>query len=101
MILSGQRPNMPTLDPTSPAFPESPYIRIGQPAPADDPIVLARSVITVSPTGDGALPEGWTAQDYFDDFSDPTDQPVLSRTTDYLNTILGVGTHVNVYLTKK
>jgi hypothetical protein len=100
MIFNGQGPNQPTLDPTSPAFPESPYIRVGQPAPVADPVVLARSVVTVSPTGDASLPAGFTSSDLFDDFDDDTDQPVLLRTTDPANKILGVGTHINVYTTK-
>jgi hypothetical protein len=100
MIFNGQGPNQPTLDPTSPAFPESPYIRLAQPAPADDPVVLSRSVVSVSPTGTSTLPEGFSATDFFDDFSDDTDQPVLLRTTDPANAILGVGTPINVYETK-
>jgi len=51
MILNGQAPNQPTLDPKSADFPESPYVRLGQPAPVEDPVVLARSVVTVSPSG--------------------------------------------------
>jgi hypothetical protein len=99
MIFNGEGPNQPTLDPKSPAFPESPYIRIGQPAPPDDPIVLARSVVSVSPSGDATPLEGFSATDYFDDFDDDTDQPVLLRNTDPSTDVLG-GT-VNVYTTKK
>ena len=101
MIFNGQGPNLPTLDTTSPSFPESPYVRVGQPAPADDPVVLARSVVSVSPAGDATLPAGFGAGDLFDDFDDNTDQPILLRKTDPANQILGVGTHINVYTTKK
>jgi len=100
MILNGQGPNQPTLDPSSPAFPESPYIRVGQPAPADDPIVLARAVVKVTPTGNATLPDGFTEDDYFDDFDDDTDQPKLLRSHDLVNDVLG-GQPVKVYLTKK
>jgi hypothetical protein len=101
MIFNGQAPNMPTLDPNSPSFPESPTIRIGQPAPADDPVVLARAIVQVSPTGTATLPDGFGPQDYFDDFEDNTDQPVLLRADDYVRQVVGVGLSVNVYLTKK
>jgi len=101
MIFNGQGPNMPTLDPNSPSFPESPFVRVGQPAPADDPVVLARAIVQVSPTGTANLPDGFTAQDYFDDFEDNTDQPVLLRADDYVRQVVGVGTQVNVYTTKK
>jgi hypothetical protein len=99
MIFNGQGPNLPTFDTTSPAFPESPYVRIGYPAEADDPVVLARSVVSVTPSGDDTLPDGFTDQDYFDDFDDDTDQPVLLRNTDPAMDI--VGGHMNVYTTKK
>jgi len=99
MILNGQGPNGPTLDPSDPAFPESPYIRIAQPAPVNDPIVLARSVVKVSPTGTGALPDGFTDEDYFDDFEDSADQPKLLRDTDYAGTLVGLP--IKVYQTKK
>ncbi len=101
MILNGQGPNQPTLDTTSPSFPESPYIRVAQPAPADDPVVLARSVVSVTPTGDATLPAGFGSNDLFDDFDDNTDQPVLLRNTDPANQVLGSGTKINVYTTKK
>lgn len=100
MILNGQGPNQPTLDPKSPNYPESPYIRVAQPAPADDPIVLARSVIKVTPTGSKELPEGFTDSDFFDDFQDDADQPKLLRNTDPANDVLGV-TAFNVYQNKK
>ncbi|HKY38905.1 MAG TPA: hypothetical protein VJN18_23360 [Polyangiaceae bacterium] len=99
MILNGQGPNLPTLDPSSPNFPESPHIRIGHPAPPNDPIVLARSVIKVSPLGTAELPEGFTDQDYFDDFDDTADQPVFVRDTDPTASMVGVP--VNVYTTNK
>lgn len=99
MIFNGQGPNLPTLDPKSPAFPESPYIRIAQPAPPDDPVVLARAVIKVSPTGTSTLPDGFTDQDYFDDFEDPSDQVTFLRSNDY--TEMFVGHYVNVYQSKK
>jgi hypothetical protein len=101
MILNGQGPNQPVLDPKAAGFPESPYIRVAQPAPADDPVVLARSVVSVSPLGTAKLPEGFTDQDFFDDFEDDADQPVLLRTTDPANKILGQGTPFNTYLNKK
>jgi hypothetical protein len=101
MILNGQGPNMPTLDPMSPNFPESPYVRIAQPAPPDDPVVLARAIIKVSPTGTATLPPGFGPSDYFDDFEDDTDQPTLLRSTDYTKTLLGPGFQMNVYTTKK
>ena len=81
MILNGEGWNKPVLDPASPAFPESPYIRIAQPAPAEDPIVLARAQMQVTTLGPTVFPDGITAADYFDDFEDPTDQPVLVRST--------------------
>jgi hypothetical protein len=99
MILNGQGWNMPTLDASSPAFPESPYIRIGQPAPAEDPVVLARAIVKVSPSGTAELPEGFRETDYFDDFDDPTDQPKLLRDTDPTNELTGVP--IKVYTTKK
>jgi len=101
MILNGQGPNQPTFDTSSPAFPESPYVRLAQPAEADDPVVLARSVIKVSPTGTSKLPAGFTDKDLFEDFEDESDQPVLLRTKDLANDVLGVGTQFNTYLTKK
>lgn len=100
MILNGQGPNLPVLDSTSPAFPESPYIRVGQPAAANDPVVLARSVVSVSPSGTAALPTGFTDKDFFDDFEDDTDQPTLLRTTDPANAVLG-NTVYNIYTNKK
>ncbi len=78
MIYNGQGPNLPVMDPASPAFPESPYVRVGQPAPADDPVVLARATITASPLDRDAFPPGIAADDYFDDFADD-DQPQLVR----------------------
>jgi len=100
MILNGQGPNQPVFDPKDPAFPESPYVRLAMPAPADDPVVLARSVIKVSPTGTAKLPEGFTDKDLFEDFEDTSDQPKLLRTVDPANDVLGVGTHFNTYLIK-
>ncbi len=99
MILNGEGPNQPTFDASSPAFPESPFIRIAQPAPADDPVVLSRAVIKVSPSGDDKLPDGFTDQDYFDDFDDPTDQPKLLRSDDPTMKLTGVP--IKVYETKK
>lgn len=99
LILNGEGPNQPTFDATSPAFPESPFIRIGHPAPPDDPIVLSRAVIKVSPTGNAELPEGFTEQDYFDDFDDATDQPKLLREEDPTEALTGVP--IAVYETKK
>src|SRR5579859_5378829 len=100
MIFNGQAPNQPTLDPSSPSFPESPYIRAGQPTPANDPVVLARSVVSVSPTGNANLPDGFGPNDLWEDFDDDKDQPVLLRNTDPANAILGEGTKINVYTTK-
>jgi hypothetical protein len=80
MILNGEGPNLPVLDPSSPAFPESPYIRLAQPAPAEDPVVLARGQVIV-PKLSTAYPDGIDANDYFDDFDDPTDQPTIVRET--------------------
>jgi hypothetical protein len=99
MILNGQGPNLPVTDLSSPNFPESPYVRVGLPAPADDPIVLARSVIKVSSTGTATLPEGFKDTDYFDDFEDSTDQPKFVRNTDPTGTLVGVP--VNVLANKK
>jgi hypothetical protein len=99
MILNGQAPNLPTFDPSSPDYPESPYIRQGHPAPVEDPIVLARSVVKVSPLGTATPIEGFTADDYFDDFEDDTDQPVKIRDTDIAADIVGM--HVNVFAMKK
>jgi len=99
MILNGQGPNLPVTDPSSPNFPESPYVRVGLPAPADDPIVLARSVVKLSSTGTATLPDGFKDTDYFDDFEDATDQPKFVRKTDPTATLVGVP--VNVLQTKK
>ena len=98
MILNGQGPNGPTLDPSSPDFPESPTIRVGHPAPPHDPVVLARAIVKVSSTGTATLPEGFTDKDYFDDFSDD-DQPKFVRDTDPTEVLSG--DHVNVLQTKK
>ncbi|HEY6877783.1 MAG TPA: hypothetical protein VI299_07175 [Polyangiales bacterium] len=100
MILNGQGPNLPTLDPSDPKFPESPFIRVGQPAPANDPVVLARSVVSVSPLGTSQLPDGFTASDFFDDFSDDGDQPKKLRDDDPANEVLG-NTQFHVYENKK
>ncbi len=100
MILNGQGPNQPVLDASSPSYPESPFIRVGQPAAADDPVVLARSVVSVSPTGTAGLPDGFTDKDFFDGFDDDTDQPTLLRKTDPANDVLGQ-TIINVYQNKK
>ena len=78
MIYNGQGPNLPVLDPTAAAFPESPYIRLALPAPVNDPIVLAVGHVQV-PALATALPDGLSPGDYFDDFEDPTDQPVPTR----------------------
>jgi hypothetical protein len=99
MIFNGQAWNKPTLDPASANFPESPYVRLAQPAPAEDPLVLARSVIKVSPLGTQKLPAGFREVDYFDDFSDSTDQPKFVRDTDYTRTVVGLP--MKVYETKK
>jgi len=80
MIINGQGPNLATQDKNSPAYPESPFVRLAQPASADDPVVLARTILTVSPS-DGK-PDGFGDNDFFDDFSDPTDQPKLLRQGD-------------------
>jgi hypothetical protein len=100
MILNGQGPNLPTFDPADPNFPESPFIRVGHPAPANDPVVLARSVISVTPTGTAAVPEGFTDQDFFDDFEDDSDQPKLLRQDDPANEVLG-NTVFNIFSNKK
>jgi hypothetical protein len=99
MILNGQGPNQPVLDPSSPDFPESPYIRIAQPAPADDPVVLARSVIKVSSTGSASLPTGFTKDDFWEDFDDDSDQPKFVRNTDTTATMAGAP--INVLQTKQ
>jgi hypothetical protein len=101
MIFNGQGPNQPTLDPQGPNFPESPYIRVGHPAPANDPVVLARAIVQVSPTGNATPLEGFKADDYFDDFDDNSDQPKLLRSTDPANAIIGIGAKINVFETKK
>jgi hypothetical protein len=62
-------------------------------------VVLARSVVKVSPIGTDKLPDGFTDQDYFDDFEDATDQPKLLRETDYAATLVGLP--IKVYQTKK
>ena len=99
MIFNGQAWNMPTLDPSSPSFPESPYIRLAQPAPGNDPVVLARAVVRASPSGNHELPPGFDESDYFDDFDDPTDQPKLLRETDYTQTFTNYP--IKVYETNK
>src|SRR5262249_42196911 len=99
MILNGQGPNLPVTDPNSPNFPESPFVRVGLPAPPDDPVVLARAVIKISSNGTATLPEGFKDTDYFDDFEDPTDQPKFVRNTD--TTVTKVGVPTNVLQTKK
>jgi hypothetical protein len=48
---------------------------------------------------ESALPDGFTANDYFDDFDDSTDQPKLLRTTDFTGTFSGLA--VKVYSNKK
>ena len=99
MILNGQGPNMPSFDTTAPNWaPQSPYLYAGHPAKANDPVVLARSVINVSATGDATLPEGFGAQDYFDDFHDSTDQPVAVTEPDGLEAF---GPKPKVYKTSK
>lgn len=77
MILNGQGPNLPSMDPSSPGFPKSPYIGSSQPAPVNDPKVLARAIIVVSPSGSSSLPDGFDEDDFFDDFEDDDDQPTL------------------------
>jgi hypothetical protein len=99
MILNGQSPNWPTFDKNSPDYPESPYIRQAHPAPAEDPVVLARAVIKVSPTGTAKPIDGFEADDYFDDFEDESDQPVKIRDTDIAADVVGM--HVNVFEMKK
>jgi hypothetical protein len=99
MILNGEGPNMPTLDPASPNFPESPWIRVAQPAPAEDPVVLARAVVKVSPSGTAKPIEGFTADDYFDDFEDSADQPKLVRESDPSHDFSGLA--IKIYQTAK
>ena len=78
VIFNGQGPNRPDFSTTPP---ESPLIRMAQPAPANDPVVLARAVVTVSALGTATLPAGFGDGDYFDDFADDTDQPVAKGNT--------------------
>lgn len=78
VYFNGQGPNPPNFSTTPP---ESPLIRMGQPAPPNDPVVLARAVVTVSALGTATLPPGFGDGDYFDDFSNDADQPVLAGTT--------------------
>jgi hypothetical protein len=99
MIFGGQGPNQPTLDPAASSFPESPYIRIAQPAPADDPVVLARSIVTVSPSGTATLPTGFGPADFFDDFEDSSDRPVPQGEEKVAESISGVHP-IQSYLTK-
>jgi hypothetical protein len=56
---------------------ESPFAEIGLPAPARAPEVLARAVVRLTPLGTSALPPGYAATDFFEDFDDPSDQPEL------------------------
>lgn len=79
MVFNGQGSQLPELDATKADFPQSPWIHIAQPAPPDDPVVLANAVIQVKTSGTAALPSGFGAADAFDDFSDDTDQPQLVR----------------------
>lgn len=68
LIINGQSP-APT------AAGESPWASIGLPAPNKDPKVLRRAVIEVTPSDPAALPEGFDADDFYESFSDPNDQP--------------------------
>jgi len=99
MILNGQGPNLPSFDPSSPDFPQSPYIHQASPAPAIDPKVLARSVVKVSPLGTAKPIDGFTADDYFDDFDDDKDQPKKIRDKDPLTEVVGM--RVALWQTKK
>jgi hypothetical protein len=78
VYFNGQEPDRPNFT-TSP--PESPLIRMAQPAPADDPVVVARAVVKVSALGTQTLPAGFGSADYFDDFSSSSDQPVFAANT--------------------
>lgn len=101
MIFNGQGSQLPQLDPSKSDYPQSPWIHIAQPAPADDPIVLANAVVQVQTLGTGALPAGFAAGDMFDDFSDDTDQPQLVRSSGNIPSVMASASHVDLYQTKK
>ena len=87
LIINGQgSPPPPAL---GPAENQSPYSNVGLPAPAEAPHVLARTTISVTPLGFDTLPSGFTADDFFEDFQDSSDQPVE---------VLGVPFPSDVYL---
>jgi hypothetical protein len=69
LILNGHGPAPRPTDPL-----KGPYLNVAQSAPRNAPVVLNRSVITVTPTGTGLRPIGFKDTDVFDDFSDDTDQ---------------------------
>jgi hypothetical protein len=65
----------------------------------NDPVVLARAVVKVGPSGDATPPPGFASTDFYDDFDDDTDQPTFQRNTDPTATVVGV--RVDVYTNKK
>lgn len=71
LIINGHRP-APT-----PAAGESPYANLALPAEPRAPKVLGRVVIEVEPIGTESLPDGFDEAAFFEDFSDPADQPQL------------------------
>lgn len=75
VYFNGQGPNPPNFA-TSP--PESPLIRMAQPAETAtaDPVVLARAVVSVSALGTATKPVGFGDGDLFDDFA-ADDQPTF------------------------
>jgi hypothetical protein len=100
MIFNGEGWDKPILDPSNSAFPQSPLLHLAQPASVDvDPVVLARAVVKVGPSGDTTPYPGFASTDFFDDFDDDTDQPTFLRDTDPGATIAGV--KAKVYTNKK
>ncbi len=101
LIINGHRPAAPELS----DLPEgSPFAKIGLPASADPPTVLARSVVTLEPLGTETLPEGFTESDFFTDFSDESDQfervqnaEILGRGWQVINPMLYQNSEVNLY----
>ncbi|MET0340708.1 MAG: hypothetical protein ABW252_06885 [Polyangiales bacterium] len=53
----------------------SPWQATGLPGPARAPKVLRRTVIEVTPRAPAALPAEFTEADFYESFSDPSDQP--------------------------
>ena len=68
LIVNGQSP--------APALTgRSPWETTGLPAPARAAKVLRRTLVEVEPLAPTALPEGFTGADFYESFSDPSDQP--------------------------